>query len=484
MRTYRLQLGNSIWQFSSPLEGGWVKVALRVMNFLALGSVVLGLIMWPMINYYFRPAESMYIYYMAFWATWLTGLAIWKIILFGWRYLIDPALFLPILIFSFIILSGLLFAPANVANTFGKDGAKFLSAVAVMSAIAIYYFGANLLNGTTIRGWLLKLLVVGSIFTNLLTLSGWTSDIKSISLSAAMLPFLLLYFIHGTNLLLRLLSLASVIISAQQVLNTDSNVWIILSVLIVSIILVFVWLISHRWQIDNPIKQLNVTWRLIQDGKKPWIAIIDENSLSWIVVFILVWLVLFVNWGIQNQLQLINELEILSKTYTGIFQSMTDVQKLFFGRGAGISLQGTTAGFIIAAQGLIGLSAYLILGGNVIYMSVKNVIKSIREGSKDNDNTSVSFILMPLLLALPILSGFIRLTTLDFIIWWSGIMVLGNIISNVDRPSLVMAKSAQWRNYDLTKLLTWWRLLSLIVILAIVVIVINALQLQVRAGIL
>ncbi|MCA9379113.1 hypothetical protein KC640_01670, partial [Candidatus Dojkabacteria bacterium] len=133
----------------APLAGvfrGRFALLQRILTLLALTYIVLSTLLLGVVILGYSTLDSALLAALLNSVIVLTAVWLGLMLLCGWSYVVDPPLFVPVLVFALLVTVTYLLSPGltgqagNPANTFGVVGTKMISVAGLSASIFLYYF--------------------------------------------------------------------------------------------------------------------------------------------------------------------------------------------------------------------------------------------------------------------------------------------------------------------------------------------------------
>lgn len=310
---------------------------------------------------------------------------------------IDPSGFIPILVFALLITTASILTPdATEADTFGSVFMKSSGALPVLAFVGMFYITVYLLRSIRYLRLLYSTTTIGLVALFVLSLLGIdTTQLVPIALLFS-LPFYGLYaFMHRHSFWFFLaLSILTSIFILDNEFFSDSAWFIILLVSGLSGLFVI--------SLSMGLKALTIT-SVLEDIKKEWSIVSKtyaDDSIDINVVYgfshsiLKVILLLSPIFALSGALFLIlNDSAVYDQVVTAqrdLFEAQvelfedSDTIVALAGNGANSFSPGNSfINNIFAVHGLIGLLAYIVLFGTILYLSVTTFASSLKDTKSD-----------------------------------------------------------------------------------------------------
>lgn len=383
------------------------------------------------------------------------------IVLSGWRYLVDPPLFINVLVFALLVVGGYLFVPlvdpssvgqVSGSNTFGITGVKYLGGLFVMGFVMLFY-ALHMFVTTNARFSTLAQAFALSVVLAMIVLAfdaSLTTTVATVSMVA--FPFGLLYSLYGSGRWLAALSLVASVFAAAFIALNAANLAFMLIPFLVLITTVFGLLAINNWVLRAP--ELNL--------RKGLINAIQTNALFVLLLVIGLWFATSVVWLLSNSAGLNQYLQGMGNAFQAVFAQLDQIGLLLIGVGATKTPAVTTLLSIILYQGLVGLLAYLLLG-------VSSLVALRRAISYEHSNPreiKYSVALGSVVIIVPLLALFTIVDMYLVILWWLSfaLLCIRPLLNSL--PEHLLAS----RNLNIFKLklgskLRWIQLIILLILL-------------------
>lgn len=484
MRKYKLMLTPS-WSIEVPAEKinlrswDWAHLLYRLSTIIALLSLFLALAVttYNTLTLNSTQGESVNLYVWATIAVGLAFVAIWQVVVLGRKRVIDPPGFIGIL--SFALLSILAWIagpllldvpPASLAgirefNTFGGSDTKALAGLAVISLVGVYYLGnlfldkrhkiqkalATLLLVLTLS---LVMYLVGLVDTNL-------QYFLPLNALLVLLSWAFTFVRKGSRGDLAFFTIF-VVSSASFLIIDNPYVWRVLTGLILTFLgWLWVWLLMENFQFDLRFAGWRAAVKKILNRQEPINRLLEFSLLN--TLFVILWLVvLLVLWIVYYQPPISSELSILFAFPQEILAAFSNFGGALMGTNPNLTvLQPETFLYeVITYQGLLGLLAYLVLAGTVIYITVRQAFRDREQGRGDH---SYALWVIPGVLFVPIVGLLMDLGTATVLFWWAmfTIVAASEYVSVRGKQKLI--RKLRFRKRDFSRFLALlWVLLAVV----------------------
>ncbi len=468
MKKLRFKVSDSqVYEFKLPsLNRG------KLLNFVytfGLWSLIIMLLVAPLVWQLWGSSE----YAVQFLTVILLQLALFAVgvSLVGWNFLVDPPGFVQVLIFSLLVVSAYLFVPLPQtvpagyvgANTFGVSFIEYLGGLYVMAFVGLFYsiqvFVTNKSKFSNLAsGFILSFVII--VLTTVLD-TQIAAELSSVVLVGSLV--LLAYLLYGKGKWLILATLPGLVFGFAVFMQNNLNLWTLLVVLLTLVVMVLVWLRAKNWQMTSPIGQLKSSMKKYVDTKASLVEVVQESSFPLLLLILVAWFALVIGWAISNAAAISPAVQDIVKLFTGVFDSADSTTKLLLGNGATTAAKSSTLATVIAYQGLVGLLAYVVLIGSSIYLMFKALALDFAKSNKDG---LWVFILMPVLVAVPLISIVQLITFPMALIWWVAFSLIVVRLHYTDRVEAleVVKKFKVWK-FSIEQRLPWVQL-AVVVLLA------------------
>lgn len=318
-------------------------------------------------------------------------------------FIIEPKGLLLILVFNLILTSlSILITTVRVSNTFGTDGFRSLSGIALMSLIGLFYLFNLYFADKAFRARLLNIFLVGSIlsvFYNLIVHSQQDIDII-INIPLMVISFSLLVYKALTSTQKVIYSFALLIYGILILLTLPFNqvmyselFYYILALFISYMVVMSLYITQSKYEIRKRIKEIKsniLNFLKVKKGFTPTNKGISDLYLVlfFVIPFILLIsaLLFYLNSPISSRNTfIVSEAQQYSNAFrsiSGNSDSLTgnNIRSIFMGRGS--DNYNTAYSFLVnvlVVHGLIGFAIYVFLWIYFIRTAVKRFNKDIKE---------------------------------------------------------------------------------------------------------
>jgi hypothetical protein len=468
MRKYKLMLSPD---FGFEVSTGWLDnlrkgnlaAIYRVISFLSLVALAVGAALFPLISSTNIPVYN-YVGYLLLLVSFLVAALLASMILVGSRRLVDPPMFMPALIFVFMVLCGLLFAPANPRNTFGPDYAKYLGGLWVMVLLALYYLITVFVNSKRKLALAKSALMVGLFVTVMLQVSKSGIGSELFTLSILSIPVLILFGIETRKLWVLIVSgvMALIAIIWGVRFTAGPEAWIALILGLVMTLLT--WVAVKNWRVQFSPKNLGDDIRGLLERKTSVFAFLHNYTFPGLAIDILIFIVIVTVWMFVTRYQLASLFQAIIQDHVFAFRSMVDVKTLLIGSGVNNNFNLTMITGIIRYQGLLGLLAYTILSLSSFYIVLQSMADDVKQKISSHWSLPLAFIVF----AVPIYGSIANPTTSLILVWWAsvGLLAAKLIINRRDSIIYQVRQGLQIRNRKLDRFLPIIQIVLVVLVFA------------------
>lgn len=441
--------------------------------------------------------ESKWLGYLLIAELILLGLWLTASLLVGKQLLIDPPLFVSVLIFallttvSYLLSPGDPLKPTDARNTFGVPDVKFLSALAIIAFIGSYYLTTawlytadrvRLVWKTAIFG-IIAFVLLGTSWINwaptkLLSNQIWQYN-QLVLLSIPLLANISLFRRNRTQL--TAISLLTLLVAGVVGYQVADIFWTKLTVALVLIAqIVWVWR-TTAVSIGELLSNFRLNLQKLVSRKLEFADFVYKNNTLLLILFALIWLIALVVWTLVNKFDIATELSNLVRGYTIIFTQATGVQAVIVGSGISSTIAGSSLMNILRAQGLVGLVAYIVLGISSLMFVLK---RARQELTSKKTGQALSLSTIAFLVAVPLLSLLQNLTLYAVWWWWFLLSLQTADVAwlKVKAKELRLWSVSHIHSPNLKRVVIVGQILSVIVVWVVVVTLINAISGLVATG--
>ncbi|MBL8015577.1 MAG: hypothetical protein JNK26_05325 [Candidatus Doudnabacteria bacterium] len=365
-------------------------------------------------------------------------LACWGVMfaLAGSKFVIDPPLFIPVLLFALLTTTAFLLSPADFLNpgsprnTFGVAGARFTAAIGVIAFISVYYFFNSFVNNRNrvtlfTRGLIVSIAAVMVVLGGLLVFS--LDNLLSPQLNALLLlaevwvPFGLVVFLFRPGRgLVKLGVLASVLIAGFLSLHLANVLWTkLVSVLVLAVL--FGWYVRNSapaWkkQFDYAISHIREVLR----GELEVQKYVKETTAVIFAAGLVVWSVGVLAYIFVDRVDIVGGAMAFRPLINQVTSAATSAQSILFGIGVQGSSVANTFLEILRSQGVIGLAGYLV----VTISAIRFTWQRAKQELKDKKSNFFYLSLLPVILTVPLMALVMRVNTLLVATWWIALAII------------------------------------------------------------
>ncbi len=417
MRTYRLMLSPNYGVEISPewiakLRKGDLTPIYRAISSLTLGVLLAAAALFPLLTNW-ASAEFGYTTYLIVIVTFLVASLIAMLILVGTRRLSDPPLFMPALIFVFLVLAGLLFAPANSRNTFGAAGIKYLGGLWVMCLLGFYYLITVFVNTGRKLRWAKFALMVGLVVAAVMQLFASTGNSVLFPMVVIAVPVLGVFAVETRRSWISIISGIAAVVALIAGLKFAAGPQPFIAVFIAGVMTLLCLLAAENWQLKFDVAQLRSDFMTMIKRRRGLRTFVKNNLFVLLVGGGLVWLVITIAWMVLNHFAFGDLVQATLQSYVTAFQTLTSVKAIIIGNGVGTTVAGNLIANVIMNQGLVGIIAYVIMAVAGFYLALQRVAAEVAAKSL----WSLPFIFI--VFAAPILGLLANPGIVVIILWWA-----------------------------------------------------------------
>lgn len=398
-------------------------------------------------------------------------------LLCGWAFIVDPPLFVPILVFALLVTASYLLSPTlsnqggNPANTFGISGAKMISVAGLSASIFAYYFINVFVNtAARLRAFFLGL-IWGVVLLAIMATIGAEANIVTLSSQAEldaskyllmMVPSIFFFLLLGKNNNWGFwAAVVGIVLNFYVALNAPLAMWVWIIGAVIGIAVLVVLATMTGFSISESFKTLRKSTVQALSGQASVASVFLNSPVLSLAALFIIYLIVMVVAFVGAKLQFATEASKLASDYQLAFAGITDVRTLLFGGGA-VSNR-VTAGLadIIAYNGLLGLVAYLLLWGSVIRLALQRMLIGLTEKSPRYEVV----VLLPILLGLPLLGIFTAVPALGWWVWWLAVGYLtADLLITKRKPRSDLLPTWKWRQ-NLTLIAPIVQIIGIVVII-------------------
>lgn len=302
----------------------------------------------------------------------MVSLAAWAIVswVLGTKFIVDPPLFVSVLLFALLSTTAYLLSPADLLNpgsalnTFGREGERGIAAIGVLLVLSIYYFGNSFLFSSKRLGMLIKgliyvpsLVLILAAVMSILRIGGFAY------LSIAFLAVLwvpvgaVFYLLRPSRALFRVVHLLAVLAS----LYILQGLLIQMALVLLAVVIAVIWW-QRKVNLLIEIKSLRRVVTQVFAGK---LSLKELNANTYMLQLLLLALALGVI--LLTQARASDFVPYISSLWTSTVEvfklNAASLQSLLFGTGFGrvVTQDGSTFTQIISAQGIVGMLGYIVV---------------------------------------------------------------------------------------------------------------------------
>jgi len=421
----------------------------------------------------------------------------------GKKQLIDPPGFLGVLVFAFLSISALLLVSvlsgSDSSTTFGSSGLRYLSSIALMSLSLLYYISVFLLD----RFWKLKYIFAGVLGTLVISVLLSVLNVSYLQelapILAVALPIFPAVAVLGSNRWVKMGAVVLGVVTAVLLVQPLRDVafttlpaystWSISRVTYIDqwagllvvpvlglLVLAVMALKKNSWRVSLPWQVVQIRWKKYREGKLE----IGDFLISVLpqVLFALsfIWLVFEFFFVVVNK---IDVGDMISRVVLGYKKGLNgDLVTLLFGHGfASQTLVESYWANTLYVQGLVGLAAQLVLTGTGFIM-LNDLIKLEMNSIK---HLRLSYILAPIITAVPLMGIFLNLPLSLVILWWVALALLSATLIIGKRAVLVniWKELYLWR-FRLVNRLTLLQAIGMVLIIIVWCVVVSQLWIIIK----
>jgi hypothetical protein len=447
----------------------------RVLGRLAVAALAILTISIPFISLVAVRFESEYLHYLLATVFTATAVAVSWIILTKWQHLIDPPMFLSVLLFALLTISAYLLSESDAgllvqsdqtrqANTFGASGAKVLSGLMIMASMGLFYLTAMFSRTNKQLKLLNRIVFFTLLLSPVLLLLFQREAIELDVLVTLSVPVLILFTIWSSNIWWMIAGLFAAVFGLYPLFKATSSWQLILVVVLSWVAWLWVWLFAQDWKIDVGFQKLAGNIRQLKLRKISVGRVLQESQTMLAILVALALLIGLVIWIIISQVNLGTQLAVTIDDIRSAWAQLTSTRAMIFGTGAQLGYSyNTNLAYVIHYQGMLGILGYLILGISAWWFAGKQMWSAVQDGVK-NIWPVVTF---PFIFALPLVAVLSRISVVETIMWW---LILGLTAAYALSPKrsfkATQIKSWGWRKLKFSRFVP---LLQLIIIILLIV---------------